>query len=92
MLVFYSSGATQTFFGDGILCVGSGSLSGVGRLARARRASPGGEASWGPGLFSNPGLASFADRLHLQAIYRDPSGTCGAGVNLSNALEFQPIP
>jgi len=91
-LVFFSTGETQVFFGDGTLCVGGGNLSGLGRLARARRASPGGEVTWGPGLFSTPGLSSAVGGLHLQAIYRDGSGLCGSGVNLSNALEFQPIP
>jgi len=91
-LVFFSDTSNQAFFGDGILCAGGGSLARTGRLGRPKRASGEGEASWGPGLISSPGLATTPERLHLQAIYRDTSGPCGSGLNLSNALEFELIP
>jgi len=91
-IVFFSNGASDAFFGDGILCIGGGGLSRMGRLGRVRMASLEGVVSWGPGLFSSTGLSSFAEGIHLQAIYRDRTGSCGAGVNLSNALEFQVLP
>jgi len=91
-LVFVSDGAGQAFFGDGILCLGAGNLSRLGRLGHIRRASSDGEVEWGPGLFDTPGTATMADRLYLQAIYRDPYGVCGTGINFSNALEFERTP
>lgn len=91
-LVFFSNMTSQTFSWDGILCVGGGTLSRTGRLGRPRLASSTGEVRWGPGILSSPGMASAPERLHLQAIYRDPFSVCGSGVNLSNALEFVLIP
>ena len=91
-LVFYSDGSNQAFFGDGRLCIGGGGLSGLSRLSRALRASEEGATSWGPGLFADPGIASLAGSLHLQAVYRDPESFCGSGLNLSSALHFQPLP
>ena len=91
-LVFFSNTTTHAFFWDGVLCVGGGTLSRTGRIERPHLASPAGEARWGPGLLSSPGMAATPGRLHLQAIYRDPFSVCGSGVNISNALEFDLIP
>lgn len=89
VLVFHASSVGLAFFGDGILCVGGGSLTRTGRLGAVRRASEEGEARWGPGLLGTPGMA---ERMHLQAVYRDGQGLCGSGLNLSNALEFEVLP
>ena len=92
VLVFFSSGSSQAFFGDGLLCLGGSGVSGLGRLARAKRASQVGAASWGPGLFENPGVMALSGSLYLQAVYRDPESFCGTGLNLSSALSIQPLP
>jgi len=91
-LVFISTTENQAFFGNGLLCVGSGALSRSARLGRVRLASSAGEVRWGPGILSTPGMAATSELLYLQAIYRDPNGVCGAGINLSNALGFELIP
>jgi len=90
-LVFFSTEASQSFFGDGVLCVG-GTLANANRFGRPQLAQPTGEAQWGPGLLGALGVAATTSQLHMQAIYRDGSGFCGSGVNLSNALAFELIP
>jgi hypothetical protein len=92
VLIFYSSTPTQNFFGDGLLCVGGATLSGLSRVGRPRRAPSGGDMRWGPGLLSASWMQATAGRLHFQAIYRDPNSFCGTSINLSNALGFDLIP
>jgi hypothetical protein len=91
-LVFYSSVATNAFFGDGILCVGGGTLASTSRLGRVQRAHSEGGANWGPGLLSGSGFQAVAGRVYVQAVYRDRNSFCGTQINLSNSLEFDVFP
>ena len=78
-------------FGDGRLCVGSGA-TGVFRLLPPKPSGPGGVMTWS-GLVamtqSNPPVGQIApgQTWYFQAWYRDPSGPCGSGFNLSNGLQ-----
>ena len=62
------------------LCVG-------GSLLRLGTRVPGsdGAAIWGPDLGAQGGW-SPGDARTLQVLYRDPTGPCAAGSNLTNAL------
>jgi len=74
-------------FGDGLLCAG-------GVIARfgTRRAGPGGDALWGPGL-ARLGAWSAGETRFFQAWYRDPQASpCGSSFNLSSALELASTP
>jgi hypothetical protein len=78
-------------FGDGRLCVWGNVVHASAEVTSAR-----GQIDW------KPGIASLAAALgapiqpgeprHFQLFYRDPSGPCGSGVNLTNAVrvDFKP--
>ena len=73
-------------FGDGLRCAG-------GNVRRLGVKSPdsNGAATWGPGLNALGGW-SAGQTQRFQAWYRDPSGPCATGFNLSHGVEvtFQP--
>ncbi|MFK7928930.1 MAG: hypothetical protein AB8H79_12130, partial [Myxococcota bacterium] len=90
-LIYMGGGAVDLPFGDGRRCVGSGG-NGVHRFP-VRNAGPSGVLTEGPGLvaFSNvnfvvSGHIQAGSTWRFQAWFRDPSGPCGSGFNLSNAL------
>lgn len=70
-------------FGDGLRCAGGNVLRLGVRLPNAS-----GAASWGPGLNLAGGWLP-GDTRNFQVWYRDPSGPCGGGFNLSNGLAVQ---
>lgn len=80
-------GTTKTYngygltFGDGLRCV-SGSIVRLG----IKVANGGGQAFWGPGLGALGGWQPGDTRL-FQIWYRDPSGPCSSGYNLSNGYQ-----
>jgi photosystem II stability/assembly factor-like uncharacterized protein len=68
-------------FGDGLRCAGTGVVRLGTRVPDAQ-----GAASWGPGLAASAGWTG-GDVRHVQAWYRDPSGSpCGGLFNLTDAL------
>lgn len=68
-------------FGDGKLCVG-GSITRLGVVQTDAL----GDAAWGPGLAGQGGWVSGQTR-YFQVWYRDVTGPCGSGVNMTNGLE-----
>ncbi|MBI5434076.1 MAG: hypothetical protein HZA52_14685 [Planctomycetes bacterium] len=81
-------------FGDGLRCVGLP----LYRFA-VRNAGVGGTFSYGPGQadwvqthLTGAAWITAGSTWRFQTWYRDPSGPCGAGFNLSNALEIQFTP
>lgn len=73
-------------FGDGLLCV-----AGAIRRFDTLDASGAGSAQWGPGLGALGGW-SPGDVRDFQVWFRDPSGPCGSGFNLTNAVELTLAP
>jgi hypothetical protein len=79
-------------YGDGILCVGPGD-KGLFRFAGGNSGTQG-VLTLGPGIVAYS-LANFpvsghiqpGDTWFFQTWYRDPSGPCGRGFNLSNGLQ-----
>lgn len=69
-------------FGDGLRCAVSSAI----RLQEGT-ADAGGEIQYGPGLGAIGGW-SQGDTRRMQIWYRDPSGPCGSGFNMSNAIEL----
>jgi hypothetical protein len=86
------SGATQanggigTSFGDGILCVAGGILRHDVRFTDGN-----GMATWGPGFAAANGWVSGTTR-NFQIWYRDPTGPCGSGFNVSNGVQVNFLP
>lgn len=89
-LLFYGTawveGGDGSPFGDGLRCVG-------GQVVRlgVDTADAEGNAIWGPGLAALKGWDE-SDQFAFQGWYRDPSGPCQTGFNLTNALDvvFEP--
>lgn len=83
--------SVQLPFGDGLLCVGAGTV-GYSRYT-PKATSAVGTATWGPQLVEW-GEANFpmnawidaGETWHFQAWFRDVDGPCGKGVNLTNGL------
>ncbi len=69
-------------FGDGLRCVEGG----IVRLG-VRFANGVGTAQWGPGFAAQLGL-SPGDTRYFQAWYRNNTGPCGTGFNLTNGLQI----
>jgi hypothetical protein len=91
--LLYGAGADRRPFGDGVLCVSSGSKG----LYRFPVESTGavGTATLGPGIaaqiattFPLSGWLQPGDTWYFQRWYRDPEGPCGSGVNLTNGLKL----
>jgi hypothetical protein len=93
VLFMGTAAAASTFQGDGNLCLG-GELRRIGKQIT----SSAGVARFGPGLLQfapsapNFGLWSAGDTRTFQVFYRNPSGPCGSGVNLSNAVQLAMTP
>ena len=73
-------------FGDGLRCAG-GAIERLG----VRVPDDCGHASWGPGLVGQGGWGA-GDRRRFQIWYRDPSGPCASGFNLTNGLDARFTP
>lgn len=78
-------------FGDGLLCVGAGTMGYWRYTAKSTTAV--GTATWGPQLcawgkdnFPVEGWIHPGETWHFQAWFRDPDGPCGGGLNLTNGL------
>jgi hypothetical protein len=69
------NGGAGNVFGDGLLCVGGN----VVRLGVRQAVAS--QADWGPGLAHG---ISGPTTVHFQVWYRNASGPCGSGWNLSN--------
>ncbi|MBI4882653.1 MAG: hypothetical protein HY826_01205 [Actinobacteria bacterium] len=96
--IFFMGGwATSTPFGDGQLCISSGGM-GLHRFKPVQSTGAGGLITVGPGIvaqsLSNPPLGQIApgQSWHFQAWYRNNSGPCGNGTNLSSALRVVFVP
>jgi hypothetical protein len=89
--LLYGGGSNRRPFGDGVLCVSSGS-KGIYRFA-LETTGVAGSATTGPGLgaqiqatFPVSGWIQPGETIYFQRWYRDPEGPCGSGVNLTNGL------
>ena len=89
--LMYGGGANRRPFGDGVLCVSSGS-KGIYRFA-IESTGIAGTATAGPGLaaqitatFPASGWIQPGETIYFQRWYRDPDGPCGSGINLTNGL------
>jgi hypothetical protein len=77
------AGGTGLVFGDGLRCAG-----GAVRRLGIRVADSAGRAAWGPGLALSGGFLPGQTR-RFQVWYKDPQPSpCGAGFNLTGAMEF----
>lgn len=85
-LLYYGTstvnGGLGAVFGDGLRCVG-GALVRLG----VQFADAIGNAEWGPGYAAQEGWAP-GDTRYFQVWYRDVSGPCGSGWNLTNGLQI----
>ncbi|MFT4537787.1 MAG: hypothetical protein ACI841_001871 [Planctomycetota bacterium] len=81
-ILFHGAAPASRIFGDGFLLVDAS--AGVRRYASVV-ASADGQADWGPGVFGASGLTA-GQTLWFQAWYMSPSGPCGSGSNMTNAL------
>lgn len=73
-------------FGDGLLVVG-----GATKRIQPQSACPNGVQTWGSGLRSS-GLWSAGQTRTFQVWYRNPTGPCGGGYNLTNAVAVTFVP
>ncbi|MCB9915299.1 MAG: hypothetical protein H6828_09135 [Planctomycetes bacterium] len=81
-IVYFGNNAIGPFpFGDGLRCVGGGVI----RFA-PKNSGTAGTISYGPGLIGGGAPWAPFQTVRFQGWYRDPSGPCGNGFNLSNAL------
>jgi hypothetical protein len=95
-LVYMGPAQAQAPFGDGLRCIGPGTL-GFFRFPVAQ-ADGSGSFMLGPGLVAASTSLPFGGQIqpgstwNFQCWYRDPSGPCGSGFNLSNAVSvfFEP--
>jgi hypothetical protein len=94
ILVMGSAAQGPLPFGDGLLCAGGS----VFRFA-AGNTGPSGSLAWGPGLvdysvdhFAANGWIQPGATWNFQTWFRDPTGPCAQGYNLSNALAITFVP
>lgn len=87
----------QLPFGDGLLCVGAGTLGYSHYTPKTTTAV--GTANWGPKLvlfgkqnFPSDSWIHPGETWHFQAWYRDIGGPCGTGINLTNGLALTYVP
>lgn len=96
-IFFRGVGAISVPLGDGRLCVGAGG-AGVFRFHPPQSSGTEGVMSLGPGVVglshsgSAAGWIAAGQTWHFQAWSRDPSGPCGGGTNLTNALRVDFVP
>ena len=94
-IFFYGPEQVQTAFGDGLLCVGAGSV-GLFRLEPAQQLDGSGHAQRPVDYGSQPaasgsGQLAVGSTWNFQFWYRDPAGG-SAGFNLTNGLSLQFCP
>jgi hypothetical protein len=82
-ILYMGPNQIQAPFGDGLRCVGGGSL-GIVRFP-VTNSGPSGTIPLGPGFLTGTPITS-GSTWNFQAWYRDPQGPCGNAFNLSNAL------
>ncbi|MFT4543481.1 MAG: hypothetical protein ACI835_005953, partial [Planctomycetota bacterium] len=89
-VIFTGPGASEAPFGDGLRCVGAGSVF----RYPIQNSGPSAVMVQGPGLvayslanFPVAGQITAGMTWRFQAWYRDPFGPCSSGFNLSNAVE-----
>jgi hypothetical protein len=89
-IVYMGSAAAAAPFGDGVRCAG-GAIFRYG----AGFSGPGGTYTLGRGvagascaLFGVPGCIDAGETWHFQGWYRDPTGPCGSGWNVTNGLSI----
>jgi hypothetical protein len=95
-LAFMGGAPANSPFHDGRLCIGPGS-AGIFRYP-LQSSGASGVMALGPGIVAQSQSFLFAGRIQpgstwfFQTWYRDPTGPCGTGSNLSNAarVSFQP--
>ena len=90
VFAIYFSGTTAVgplFFGDGLRCAGPT----IKRLTPPTLTSIAGTLSLGPGIASANGILPFTTR-HFQCWYRDVTGPCATGFNITNSytVNFTP--
>jgi hypothetical protein len=96
-ILFMGGAADWTPFGDGQLALGSGGL-GVYRFLPPRASGSEGALIWDGGLvaqsqtFAAAGHIDPGETWFVQAWYRDPTGPCGSGFNVSNGLQIDFTP
>lgn len=89
-IVYMGPGQLSTIFGDGLRCVGAAGV-GVFRFPPVNGGAQG-TLVHGPvvghsqAVFPAQGQITAGSTWNFQAWYRDPSGPCGGGFNLSNGL------
>jgi hypothetical protein len=96
-LLAMGAGSASAPAGDGRLCIASGSL---GTFRYAPTASnDAGMIVEGPGLvsashtlFGPLGWIAAGQTWHLQMVYRDGAGSCGNGLNATNAIAVTFVP
>jgi hypothetical protein len=84
-LIFGGPTAINSLFGDGLRCAG-------GSLKRYSVHNSGATGTIQQGSVVSLGLLGAGDTRHFQCWYRDPSGPCGSGFNVSDAytVTFRP--
>lgn len=81
-----AGGGSGVLLGDGLRCVG-----GATTRITFKSSGPLGFAQFGPGL-AGPGNWLGGQTWNFQVWYRDPTGPCGVGTNLSNGYRVTFIP
>jgi hypothetical protein len=80
------AGGAGVPFRDGLLCI-----AGAIQRLEITAANPQGHAAFGPGLAAK-GTWQGGSTVYFQTWYRDPSGPCATGSNLTNALAVTFVP
>jgi hypothetical protein len=96
-ILFMGSATNWSPFGDGRLALGPGS-TGVFRFVPPKSSGPGGALIWDGGLVAQSqtlapaGHTDPGETWYFQTWYRDPTGPCGSGFNVSNGLQVDFTP
>jgi hypothetical protein len=96
-ILFMGSTTNWAPFGDGRLALGPGS-TGVFRILPPKNTGSTGALIWDGGLvalsqsLASAGHIDAGETWYFQAWYRDPTGPCGSGFNVSNGLQVDFTP
>jgi len=96
-ILFMGDATTWAPFGDGRRALG-GATAGVFRFLPAKHTGLSGALIWDGGLvaqsqtFAPAGRIDPGETWYFQAWYRDPTGPCGTGFNVSNGLQVDFTP